>query len=332
MTPLTHVSRARSFLGSAPLVWDNHACFPLRCDDAYLEHLHLYRDAGVTLVSVNVGFGDMSWAQHVELLSYFRAWIAGRPEHFSLVSSAADVMRCREEQRLGVVFDVEGMQCVAHRPGLVQAFYELGVRWMLIAYNRNNDLGGGCLDKDEGLTQAGRDVIDAMERVGMVLCLSHTGSRTALDALGHARNPVIFSHSNPAGHTKHERNISDKTMRACASKGGVIGLSGVGPFLGEPENMVATLVDQIRYVLDLVGAPYVGLGLDHVLDTAELSELIAANPTLFPANAANRPVRTLGPACIGEIAESLLGDNLSEEEVRGILGENWLRVARAVWH
>ena len=90
---------------------------------------------------------------------------------------------------------------VVEQLSFVQTFYELGVRWMLIAYKRSNTAGGGCLDDDSGLTAIGRAIIDEMERVGMVLCLSHTGSKTALKALEYARHPVIFSHSNPMGRT-----------------------------------------------------------------------------------------------------------------------------------
>src|SRR5690606_12704364 len=119
--------------------------------------------------------------------------------------------------------DIEGMCPVLEDVSLVQTFYELGVRWMLIAYNRNNAAGGGCLDTDDGLTARGRAIIDEMERVGMVLCLSHAGPRTVADALEYSRNPVIFSHSNPYGDTPHPRNVSDDLIRACARKGGVIG-------------------------------------------------------------------------------------------------------------
>jgi len=72
---------------------------------------------------------------------------------------------------------------------------------MLFAYNKNNKLGGGCMDDDTGLTGYGRQIIDEMERVGMVLCCTHVGHRTAREALEHAKNPVIFSHANPRLYT-----------------------------------------------------------------------------------------------------------------------------------
>jgi len=236
------------------------------------------------------------------------------------------------EDKLGVVFDVEGMYPVQHEPHLIQTFYELGVRWMLIAYNRNNAAGGGCLEKDGGLTALGRTIIDEMERVGMVLCLSHTGARTASEALEYSQNPAIFSHSNPSGDTAHPRNVSDDLIRACARKGGVVGLSGIGTFLGDNNNVVERLLTQLRYVIDLIGPDHVGLGLDYVFDRNDLEQYVRLNPTLFPPGLdAAAGVGMIAPEAMGSIAEGLGRENLTEAQIRGILGENWLRIASRVW-
>jgi len=136
----------------------------------------------VNVVSLNIGMADQSMVEHLRVLSFMRRWIALRPHSFRLVSTVADVHTCKSDGKLGVVFDIEGMCPVQDEPTFVQTFYELGVRWMLIAYNRNNAAGGGCLDDDCGLTAVGRAIIDEMQRVGMVLCLSHAGARTALTA------------------------------------------------------------------------------------------------------------------------------------------------------
>jgi membrane dipeptidase len=252
------------------------------------------------------------------------------PDTYRLLSTVDDVRRCKAEGKLGILFDIEGMCPVQEDLSLVQTFYELGVRWMLIAYNRNNEAGGGCLDADSGLTAVGRAIIDEMERVGMVLCLSHVGARTAAEALEYARNPVIFSHSNPYGHTPHARNISDDLMYACARKGGVIGLSGIGPFLGASENLVERLLHQLRYVIDLVGPEHVGIGLDYVFDRSELDEHVRRNPMLYPTGVTGG-LGMVEPEAMSAIGEGLARDNLGDEQIRSILGENWLRIATRVW-
>jgi len=305
---------------------------PLRADESFLPQLERYRKAGVDVVSINVGFADMPWAEHLRMLSFMRRWIALRPETYRLLSTVHDVLHSKVEGKLGIVFDVEGMCPVQDDVSLVQTFYELGVRWMLIAYNRNNAAGGGCMDIDSGLTTVGRRIIDEMERVGMVLCLSHSGARTAAEAIEYSLNPPIFSHSNPYGDTPHPRNISDELMCACARKGGVIGLSGFGPFLGANGDLVTRLVRQLRYVIDLVGAEHVGLGLDFVFDAAELNEHLRKNPNLYPSNMdIAGGAGMVPPESMELIAQGLARDNLTDSQIRGVLGENWLRIAAQVW-
>ncbi len=304
---------------------------PLRPDASFLPQLSRYRDAGVTVVSINVGFADMTWAEHLKVLCFMRRWISLRPESYRLVSTVEDVHRCKADGRLGVVFDVEGMNPVGENINLVQAFHDLGVRWMLIAYNVNNAAGCGCLETDTGLTRVGREIIDEMQRVGMVLCLSHAGARTAAEALDYSRNPVIFSHSNPYGDTAHPRNVTDALMRACAAKGGVIGLSGIGPLLGSSGDPVACLMRQLRYSIDLVGADHVALGLDFVFDRAELEQFVRDNPSLFPPGLGIDRMEMIAPENMEDIVEALARDNLSDVQIRGILGENWLRIANRVW-
>jgi membrane dipeptidase len=314
------------------LVWDNHGCLPLRTDIDPLPLLERYRNAGVNIVSVNIGYADMSWTDHLKVLAHLRRSIAHRPDHYRLVSTVADIRACKSEARLGVLFDVEGMYPVQDNLDLVQTFYELGVRWMLIAYNRSNAAGGGCLDVDKGLTAVGRAIIDELERVGMALCLSHTGARTAAEALDYSRNPVIFSHSNPYGDIPHERNISDDLMRLCARKGGVVGLSGFGPYLGPGKHHVQNLLRQLRYAVDLIGADHVGLGLDYVFDLADLEGCVRKKPEIFPLGFDTAmQISMVRPEELIAIAEGLARDNLTDSQIGNILGENWFRLAARIW-
>jgi len=108
------------------------------------------------------------------------------------VRTVDDVLAARESGRLGVFFDIEGANGIADQLSLIELYYDLGVRWMLVAYNLNNRAGGGCLDEDPGLSDFGGRMIDEMNRVGMMLCCSHTGERTALEAIERSADPVIF--------------------------------------------------------------------------------------------------------------------------------------------
>jgi membrane dipeptidase len=288
--------------------------------------------AGVNVVSLNVGFAHMTWAEHINVLSFMRQWIALRPDRYRLVATVEDIYLSKADGRLGIVFDVEGMCPVLESPSRVQTFYELGVRWMLIAYNRNNAAGGGCLDLDGGLTECGREIIAEMERVGMVLCLSHTGRRTAAEALEYSTNPVFFSHSNPYGDHAHPRNVADDLMLMCAAKGGVVGLSGIGLLLGASTQLLERLMRQIRYAIDLVGPEHVGLALDYAFDQAEVIDAIRSKPELFPPGFQTLDTfPMIAPESFPAVADGLARDNLSDAQIRAVLGENWLRVAKRVW-
>ena len=329
--------RARAVLRSS-VVWDNHACMPLRPGDvAFLPQLERVRQAGINVVSLNVSFDVVDPRDAFQMLATFRHWIGQRPQHYVLAETVADIEAARAQGRLAVVFDIEGGNAVAAHPGLVETFYRLGVRWMLFAYNKNNKLGGGCMDDDPGLTDYGRQIIDEMEKVGMVLCCTHVGHRTAFEAMEYARNPVIFSHSNPSAVYPHVRNISDDLMKACARSGGVVNINGVGMFLGagpdgRGDNSTETLLRHIDYAAQLIGPDHVGLGLDYVFDVAELEEYLQQHPDMFPASL-QRPGGYLQvePERFPLIAEGLLKMGYSDRDVQGIMGDNNLRVARQVW-
>jgi membrane dipeptidase len=330
--PVQHDARIASLLESA-IVWDSHACMPLRPEDeSFLPQLARHKASGATLVTLNVGIDISPWEHTFEVLAAFRHWIGRHPQDYVLAQSVADVEAAKRSGKLAVVFDIEGGCAVEPHLGLVEIYYRLGVRWMLIAYNHSNRLGGGCQQADTGLTQFGRQVIDEMARVGMVLCCSHTGYRTAREAMEYSRKPVIFSHSNPRALWDHARNIPDDLMRACAATGGVVNLNGIGIFLGDNDNSTETFVRHIEYAVELIGPEHVGLGLDYVFDQSEMNQYIEARPDVFPPEKGYGTHMTMiEPERIPRIAEALLNRGFGESQVRGILGGNNLRVARHVW-
>jgi membrane dipeptidase len=325
-------ARVRSLM-ERTVVWDNHACMPLRpADESFLPQLARHRDSGVTLVVLNVSYDACPGETAFAMLASVRGWLARHSEHYVLAQTVEEIETAKREGRLAVVFNIEGGRAVEAHPGLVEIFYGLGVRWMLLAYNKNNRLGGGCQDDDCGLTEYGRRIIEEMERVGMVLCCSHTGYRTAKEAMEYSTNPVIFSHSNARALKDHDRNIPDDLMRACARTGGVVNLNGIGIFLGENDNSTQTLLRHIDHVVEIIGPEHVGLGLDYVFDGAEFDEYVRTRPDLFPPEKGySTGIAMIEPERFPEIAEGLLRKGYSDSQVQGVLGHNNLRVARRVW-
>jgi membrane dipeptidase len=315
------------------VVWDNHACMPLRPEDErFLPQLRRYREAGVDAVTLNVGFDSVPWDNTGRMLTAFRTWVQARSEDYVLVERVEDIALAAAQGRLAVMFDIEGGSALNGELQRVGEYYRLGVRWMLIAYNRNNALGGGCQDEDTGLTEFGRQVIAEMERVGMVVCCSHTGFRTTMEVMERARNPVIFSHSNPLGMWRHRRNIPDEAIKACAATGGVVGINGVGAFLGRNDTSSATLARHIDYVVNLVGPKHVGFGLDYVFDMQELIDFLKQSPQRFPPEEyGDGPPAFVAPEQLPEIVGELARLGYDDAALRDILGGNLLRIARQVW-
>jgi len=320
------------------LVWDNHACMPVARphDTSFLPQLQRYRAIGVNVVMLNIGFGDHGPEQHLRTLASMRHWLSERPDEFLVIDEPDDIERARATGRLAVGFDIEGANAIDDQLSLIQLYRDLGVRWMLLAYNRNNRVSGGCQDDDAGLTPFGRDVIREMERLGMQLCLSHTGHRSAREALDLATRPVIFSHSNPSAVHAHPRNIPDDLIRACAASGGVVGINGVGSFLGlqdaREDGYSATFARHVDHVVQLVGPRHVSIALDYVFDMNEVEEYMVKMKQNFPPELGyGGPMTFLPPEQLPEIVQTLLGWGYQEPDLADILGGNLMRLARQVW-
>ena len=318
------------------LVWDDHSGFG-PTPDYNLEHLEDWRQAGVDYLSIDVGYDVIDWTLAVRNLGAYITWLEKRPERFLLVRRADDVLEAKKTGRMAITFDLEGMDALNGDPSMVALYYRLGVRQMLTAYNKNNLAGGGCHDQDTGLTAFGRRVIAEMNRVGMLVDCSHTGYRTTMDIMETATQPVIFSHSNPKPLRRHGRNITDDQIRACARTGGVIGVTGLGYYLPDRASSVAALADCVTYVRDLVGPDHVGLGLDYTPadanDVSEFDALSGTKPDFWPPAdyAAPWPMQDATPRVFAQLAPLLRERGWSEVDLRKVLGENFLRVARAVW-
>lgn len=329
----SHSERSIAELMARHVVWDNHACMPLRPHDlSFMPQLERLRAAGVDVVSLNIGFDHTSIEDHFRVVAAMRDWIGQRPDEYLLLRTADDVHTAKAAGKLAVLFDIEGMKAVDDQPSLVGLYYDLGVRWMSVAYNMNNKAGGGCQDADEGLTDLGRKILDRMAEVGMVACCSHTGYRTARDVIDYSPNPVIFSHSNPLGLHQHPRNIPDDLMIACAEKGGLVCLNGIGLYLGGASTEI--FVRAVDYTAKVIGSDHVALGLDYVFDFSELDELIAMNPEMFPPSlgyGSGMTQSTVEPERIPEVGQSLLDIGYSEIEVANILGGNLVRLSEQVW-
>jgi membrane dipeptidase len=315
------------------LVWDNHGCLPFEDTERWLPELERYRAAGVDVAVINIGDSDYPLDGLIRMAADIRRYVKAHPDRYALATTVDAIERAKADGKLAVGLDVEGVFSIGENTSLVELYYDLGVRWMLMVYNRQNLAGSGCHDdEDGGLTPLGRQIVDEMDRVGMVKCCTHTGYRTAMDVLTSTDVPTIFSHSNPRALKDHPRNITDEMIDACAATGGVIGINGIGPFLGDNDASVSRFVDHVDYVIDRVGPAHVGIGLDYMFDTAGVEAMLAERAHVWPAGYGYEPgLKFMAPSDLPGVTEELLRRGHSDETVRGVLGANLLRVARQVW-
>jgi microsomal dipeptidase-like Zn-dependent dipeptidase len=311
-------------------LWEQHTCLPLTLDTS-VEPLLRYSWPGGVYVSVNVGYAPHTTSEVLNLLAHFRAAVAIHPS-LRLADDAADIAAAQSAGQLVVAFDLEDSGPLDGDLGMVRRFYDLGVRSMVPTYNTRNAAGCGCLDTtDDGLTRYGHALVREMNAVGMVIDGSHCGTRTGLDLCTASERPVIYSHSCMRSVWDHPRNITDEQARECAATGGVIGIAGVGIFLGPNTATLDAMVRHIDHAVDLVGIDHVGIGSDYSFDSDDFNAEMLRNPHLFPeAYTAWGAIEWVPPEATLRLAEALLARGYGEADVTAILNDNFARVAAQV--
>jgi membrane dipeptidase len=265
------------------------------------------------------------------------ALIRARPGELRLATSVADIRAAKRDGETAVVLHFQGAEAVEYEPTLLEAYWRLGVRIVQLGYNRRNPLCDGCEEPgNAGLSALGRAAVAEMNRLGIVVDVSHTGLRSSLDAVEVSSAPVIASHSNAAAVHANMRNLSDELIRALAASGGVIGANAFPSFVSAaPEPTLDELIDHMAYIADLVGVEHVGLGLDYYDTTRASWEARVADgwwsPANYPPPPWSYPSGIQDASTLGRLTERLLERDFGEQAVRGILGENWLRVYGEVW-
>lgn len=311
------------------IIWDAHSCFPLR-KNADMSALQRYRNAGVHFLSINVGMDFNPVSEIMDVIAYFRRYINLHHRECVLVHRTEEIIAAKNAGQLAIAFDLEGGVPLGQNLDMVAYYHALGIRQMLLAYNQDNALCGGCQGSGTGLTDFGRRVIQEMNRIGMVVDLSHMSLRSSLEALDTSETPAIFSHSNPKALCHHARNIDDEQIKACSQRGGVIGINGIGLFLGD-DTSTKNIVRNIDYVVQLVGIDHVGVGLDFVVDQQEIIDFMAAHPDSYPSAHHDTLLNYAQPEQWQEIPNQLHQLGYQPPDIAKIMGGNFFRVASHVW-
>jgi len=259
-----------------------------------------------------------------------------------------DIERAHREERIAFVVSLEGSAMIENELDRIEILYGLGVRAMGIAYSEANALGSGLREpRDGGLTVFGRQAVERMNKVGMLIDCSHCGDQTTLDTIEASTQPVLLSHIGAQALWDSNRLAPDEVLTACAEGGGVIGVEAAPHTTITPDNSTHTIesiMEHFEYIKDLVGIDHVSFGPDTVYgDHVGLHGVYAANLSIKQSrqkSSGSTPdferveyVRGFeNPTeCSKNIPRWLVKHGYSDEEIVKVIGGNALRVLREVW-
>ena len=311
--------------------------------DRKIELLDRLAANGYDLVSLALAMDWNGREEPLAMLNRERALLEEYTDKFVLFDSVDGVMRAKREGKLAVGFHFKSCPSGVDA-SIIEDSYKLGVRHTL-SYNLGATEGDKSIAREGGgLSEFGAGLVAEMNRVGMLVDVTHANYATSMDILGMSSEPVVFSHSNAAALWDHPRNLRDYQIDACAKTGGVIGICGCGTFIGDNDNSTESLFRHIDYIAERIGPEHVGLGIDFVPSYGAAFPPEAAGwnekghiegHRLASGGKSEAPrredIKYVEPEGLPPLTEALIARGYGESDIRGILGENWLRVARQVW-
>jgi len=294
------------------------------------EQLLRFRAAGVDHVSVTVAAGNDTMADALARIGQLRRQLADSAQWLQIASGAELIAAARKAGKMSVSWHLQTATPFSESLDLVDAFRAAGVDRAILAYNEANIFADGCHEvRNAGLSALGRRLIARMDSAGMRVDLSHCSERTSLDALqADLSRAPIFSHSNARALFDHERNLSDEQIRACGARGGYIGISGVGMFLGaDAARIPRAMAEHAAYIAGLIGADRVGLGLDFMYLQGSDYRFYTGTLARWPRGYPSPPWDFLQPEQLGDLVRELEACGFDHAELAGILGNNYLALA-----
>lgn len=258
---------------------------------------------------------DRSLKRTLQLIDCFYKEIEKNQDVISLVTNYNQIEEVNRAGKIAAILSIEGGEALEGDLGVLRVLYRLGVRLLTLTWNQRNQIADGIGESrtGSGLTEFGLKVIDEMNRLGMLIDVSHLSETGFWDVIKRSKAPIVASHSNCYNLCPHPRNLKDEQIKALADKGSVIGITFVPNFLTQEKRRtnVKDVVKHIDYLVEKVGVDCVGLGSD--FDGTD-----------------GLPLGLEGVDKIPNITGELLDRGYKEKDIKKILGENFLRVFKEV--
>ena len=327
--------------GLAPLSIDDKWVAWSRAPETFTEEVfQRYKSSGINVFHHAFGSGGPNaYDQGIQYFGMINALIAGADQYLMRIDSPGDFARVKATGKIAIL---PGLQNSEHfrRPAEVAVFHALGQRISQLTYNSRNLIGNGATERrDEGISDFGAAMIDQMNKVGMAIDTSHCGDRTTLDAFELSKKPVLITHSNCRALVPgHPRCKSDDAIRAVGKAGSVMGITGVRNFVKTSEpTTIEDVLNHFDHVKKLIGPQHLGVGSDMDLDGYD--DLDAAMQRQLRAQykdtyAFREKIDIEGidhPKRMFDLTEGLIRRGYTDQEIRGVLGGNFVRVLTEIW-
>ena len=312
-------------------------------DEYFSNYVEAWKESGVTCVSYTLGplySKPYSFDGVFHNFSFMTYMLDNRPDLFIKVLKAADIERAHKEGKKAIILNVQSMEHIGKDINMVELNYMQGFRIMQLTYNKKIAIGTGCTAvRDRGLTEFGIEVVHKINELGAIVDISHCGPQTSLDALENSKDPIIASHTSAKNLYDHARGKDDDFLKALAEKGGYIGVYAVPGFLtSKATTTIDDWLDHIDYIVNLVGIDNVGIGSDFygfsVPDNlaGKIGEFMDALG-FRPEDKASFLTKVEGfdqYKKFPNLIKGLISRGYSNQEIKKIAGENFLRVFKKI--
>ncbi|MEM9629813.1 MAG: membrane dipeptidase [Pseudomonadota bacterium] len=295
------------------------------------------REGGVDAVHVTITYHE-NFRETVHNIEQWNRWFETYPELIFQGRTGADVELARQTGRTAIFFGSQNPSCMEDDIGLVEVLHTLGLRFMQLTYNNQSLLASGCYEaEDTGITRMGREVISEMNRVGLVVDMSHSGERSTLEAIEHSTRPIAITHANPANWHPALRNKSDITLKALSQSGGMLGFSVYPHHLKDGSACrLQDFCEMIARTADLMGIERIGIGTDLCQDQPDsvvewmrvgrwTKSIDYGEGTADAPGFPDMPEWFSDNRHFNRISDGLKAVGMTSNEVDAVMGGNWLR-------